>query len=289
MFDDHEIFDNYQGYSQLTSGGYKMCFGSLRCFNSVDAFNNGIQAYQQFLHGTNPSNSSLGLTFSPHNDSFPPLYYDFVRGDVAFMVYDDRSYRSLISMDYMNPAKTMMGSLQLQYVFNWLLASNVSNIAFKVLVSPACFTNFIDPFTKSPGDDGYANFPIERKAILDFIETNSITNVFIVSGDLHTPFVAQLRRGIYEFSTSPMGGFATLEIDTVAPVNPQVMDPDLSLDWFDGDTGGINGYPSSFISTITLNTSASPATLLLKTYRGQDQSIPVFSQLYKSVGGRLRA
>jgi alkaline phosphatase D len=142
---------------------------------------NALAAFQRYWD--NPSYGSGGV---------PGIWSKFTWGDVEFFLLDGRYHRGD------NDNTTMLGADQLQWLQTNLVASQAS---FKVLAcgSPWNLHSYVDSWT---------SFPDEREALLDFIMTNSVDGVFLLSGDIHTCEARRLRDqgpgsyAVYEFTSS---------------------------------------------------------------------------------------
>lgn len=168
MFDDHELFNDY-----------------------VNGTNSNMEIYGQAIDGAWRNYLGQGNP-SPN----APYYYNFNIGVGAFFVLDTRSFRSAPQ----NPdnTSTMIGIPQRNALLNWLSSETA---VFKFIVSTS-------PWSQNIGQkdswNGYAN---ERELIMNYIKTNNITGVTILTGDDHTLGVYEVGNGIFEFSVSPIDGF----------------------------------------------------------------------------------
>jgi phosphodiesterase/alkaline phosphatase D-like protein len=212
------------------------------------------------------------------------MYYDFLYGDVPVIVLDARGYRSRESEPYTSTTKTVLGASQLDYLKRWFLAVNATSCPFKFVALPDPITNFVDPTFSS--DDGYAQFPNERDALLDWIESNNIRNVVFLTGDLHIPFHARLRENIYEFSNSPVGGFSTASSEFVS-VNQRpsamVKRPDMKLEWFsNADTTGFHGIASLWVATVAVDSTVMPATMTVQYFYNKEDK-PTYTKTLTSI------
>jgi phosphodiesterase/alkaline phosphatase D-like protein len=145
----------------------------------------------------------LGSVNAPSEDH----YNTFARGDTAFFVMDVRSHRSGTHLGIRHPDRSMLGAKQLQYLMNWLKAVQRHGYVFKILVSPVPFT-----FNWYEADSWYG-YQHERQLILDFIATNKIENVVVLSGDRHQVAVVEMEmknqtQPVVEFSVSPINQFS---------------------------------------------------------------------------------
>jgi len=178
IFDDHEIYDNWD---DRQAGPY---------LNAMDAWD-----------------SFLGLGNPDRNSSEPEVrYYDFSYGDSAFFVLDTRSHRSP-NTDPEGVNKTMLGATQKQRLFSWLLQKNSTSV-FKFLVSSVGWTEKL-----SKDMDGWGKgFATERAELFDFIRVNNITGCVFLSADSHFAYgpvhLDHKDSGFMEFSASPLSAFS---------------------------------------------------------------------------------
>lgn len=108
-------------------------------------------------------------------------WQSFSYGDADFFVLDARSQRDPPKGPN-GPEKSMLDGddLGAEGQLAWLLNGLKNSTAtWKFIVSPVIF----NPTTKNR--DGWGAYPDERAAILDFIRSNHIPGVIILSGDLH--------------------------------------------------------------------------------------------------------
>ena len=129
-------------------------------------------------------------------DTHPGCWFDFVIGDVHFILTDGRYYRE-------HPKKvetpSMLGPVQKRWLLSRLKASKGT---FKMLISGTPWA-----FGAKPGSvDPWQGFKAERKEIFDFIERNRIDGVVLLSADRHRSDVWKLNRQVgyplYELESS---------------------------------------------------------------------------------------
>eukprot|EP00747_Dinoflagellata_sp_TGD_P170848 gnl/TRDRNA2_/TRDRNA2_203478_c0_seq1.p1 gnl/TRDRNA2_/TRDRNA2_203478_c0~~gnl/TRDRNA2_/TRDRNA2_203478_c0_seq1.p1 ORF type:complete len:379 (+),score=45.78 gnl/TRDRNA2_/TRDRNA2_203478_c0_seq1:53-1189(+) len=172
MWDDHEIFDNYD----------------LGPF--TEAYRTSRHLFDQYVAWRNPSPRVSG-----------ELYYSdgLLAAGVSLFVLDARSHRSPLHSPG-GSSKTMVGRSQLSELKAWLLQT--PGDTFKIICSPvmwndqAGFQRFLD---------GWAYYKDERDDIFEFITANAIRNVVLISGDAHVSGVFYFKgHDIWEVSVSPL-------------------------------------------------------------------------------------
>jgi phosphodiesterase/alkaline phosphatase D-like protein len=178
IWDDHEIFDNWD---QGTSGRYVP----------------GRAAYDNYQGSHNPAPRVSG-----------EIYYAFTAGQAGFYVMDTRTYRSAES-DPDGPGKTMLGAIQKLNLKIWL---STSTDRFKFLVSSVMWNDH-----GTTGNDTWTGYQTERLEIFNYIRTNHICGVVLLSGDQHWTGVFTLNqaspRVLYELSPTPIGTFPRQKTD----------------------------------------------------------------------------
>ena len=120
----------------------------------------------------------------------PGIFHRYAYGDVEFFMLDDRYYRSLDG--------NLLGDAQTAWLEEQLKASSAT---FKFLVSGS-------QWTLEGSSDSWAAFPSAQQALLDFLATEQITGVVLMSGDVHrSEFRTVPRSEAYdlpELTSSPM-------------------------------------------------------------------------------------
>ena len=129
------------------------------------------------------------------------VFFSYTYGGVEFFFLDDRTWRDP-NKEPDGPAKTMLGALQLAWLKDGLRRSKG---VFKVLISGSGWS-----MAKGVGGDSWASFVTERDALFEFIRTNAITGVFLLSGDTHVaelnciPWSEKGGYDLYDMVSSPL-------------------------------------------------------------------------------------
>lgn len=126
-------------------------------------------------------------------------YFTFDAGDVSFFVLDVRSFRDKKQATD-NAGKSMLGAVQKAALKHWLQTSSAK---FKFITSGVEFQDHQTVPLKQ--GDAWEGFKTERQEIFDFIHTNHVGGVVLISGDSHWPGVFKHDYGIPEFQTTPAG------------------------------------------------------------------------------------
>jgi len=160
--------------------------------NQSRLYRNVAIAYMWDDHDYGPNNSdstapgkmAARLTYQEYVPHYPlpagtgnvPIYYAFTIGRVRFVVCDSRSARSPFSATD-NDSKTMLGTAQKAW-FKQELLNAASTHALIVWVNTL-------PWIGITGDDGWHRYTFERAELANFIQSNNIKNLCMISGDAH--------------------------------------------------------------------------------------------------------
>jgi len=170
IWDDHEIQDNWDA-------------------GMLGRYVPARTAYDRYEGGLNPAPRVEG-----------GVHYVLETGAAGFYFLDTRSYRSR-NNDPDGPSKTMLGSEQKADLKSWLSSTGRR---FKFLVSSVPWNDYGTTDT-----DSWFGFQTERQEIFDYIRTNHLCGVVLLSGDQHWTGVFHLDigagRALYEMSATPIG------------------------------------------------------------------------------------
>ncbi|MGE0636477.1 MAG: alkaline phosphatase D family protein [Bacteroidia bacterium] len=173
-------------------------------------------------------------------DTSEGLYHSFTIGNAEFFFLDNRSARSPNNEAFFYdstdvsfpwefsppPGHTILGAQQMQWLLNglenstakwkFLLSGTTFNKALKriIRVGLGFQRNTLDiggsggsGMTMATGfADGWPGFPADQDTLINFIRSNNIRNVILLSGDTHTSAMDDgTNSGIPEFNSSAMG------------------------------------------------------------------------------------
>ncbi len=125
------------------------------------------------------------------------LYRRFAWGPGAdFFVLDCRQYRSP-SRTTDGPAKTMLGDRQKAWLKDGLRGSRAP---FKFVLSSV-------PLHGPWGPDRWAGYGRERDELLEFIRSERISGVIVLSADVHAAVDVDFGNGVREFIAGPIGAW----------------------------------------------------------------------------------
>lgn len=191
--DDHEVTNDFDGGA----------FDGTSWFNQGSLYVNGLQAFVEH----NPlvpavwpvtGNSAIDARMAGR----PDLYRSFAWGsDASVFMLDARSFRdaslapvsnpfdpaqvtAFITASY-NPARTMLGSAQIQRLLTDLATAQARGVTWKFIMTSMPMQNF-GPLA---GEDRWEGYAAERAYILQQILALGLTNVVFVTADFHGTIV----------------------------------------------------------------------------------------------------
>jgi phosphodiesterase/alkaline phosphatase D-like protein len=233
IWDDHELPNPPSGQANNWDAGKAGDYSIART------------VYEEYQNSVNPSPLVAGET-----------YYTFQVCDTSFFVADTRSYRSpTYATDSTN--NDLFGTAQLEHIKSWLV-NDTSTIKF--LMSPDPW-----PDNVSNGNDSFRGYNNERQEIYTYIKQNNIRNVFILSGDQHNEVLYKTdlsnTNKLYEFGATPVGS------------DVQTTDGSLSATGTASTKVCINSSQSKHYGIIDVDTTASPAQVIFKSYNSSDTNL----------------
>jgi len=177
IYDDHEIANNWDRGTD------------------VPLYRDAMEAYDAFIGSANPQEQPIHQIKLEERKR----HYNFTVGNAGFFVLDERQYRS--PNDQVDgPNKTLLGKQQKEKLKTWLLDTN-STLMFRFIASPGMFASVGGP------SDGWRFFEREREELFNFMEDHHMRGIFLLSGDVHWAGAFEHRRGLFEFTTSPIHTF----------------------------------------------------------------------------------
>jgi alkaline phosphatase D len=171
IWDDHEVADNFDRDHPL-----------------IDV---GRQAFREW--------------WPVRTDDPRRLHRRFSWGPLAdFFMLDTRQYRSSWRMSADDPAKTMLGAAQKDWLLQELRASGAP---FKILLSPS-------PFNGSTALDSWAGFKAERAEIDRYVAEQKLQRVLVLSGDWHMAIdLSRQGTSIDEMVVGPIAAWPQFEMN----------------------------------------------------------------------------
>ena len=181
QFDDHDVANDWVGWDSLVDEGVRKWF-------------------HLFASRKNPPAHSVAPIRAPPSQN--AFHYSFHHSSsLDVFVVDTRGMLN-------SEPGVWLGDTQRHHLEEWL---KTSRAAFKVVASPISWS------LTAAGDENFGGFSADRDAVFDFITSNNICGVIILSGDTHWGAEYSLAGGaVREFSASP---FQAILFPTGSPVN----------------------------------------------------------------------
>lgn len=166
LWDDHEVFDNYDGAILDPAGRFRQ--------------KNGYQAFNEYIPGVERTNRKF-RSFS-------------IGEDAEFFVLDERQYR--------DKDTSMLGSEQLNWFLNGLGASKCTNkfVMNEVMFAPFTLSGVLADTLRrlnsrySLNTDAWDGYYEERQTITEFLAAQEISGVNFCTGDIHDFYQNTIRR-----------------------------------------------------------------------------------------------
>ena len=217
--DDHEVVNDYGGNWSYLSIDTKERIG----------FPNLIKADIQAFFNFSPIDRSNDTSKEPNR-----IYRSFNWGkDLDLFLLDAHSYRSRSDLnDTVENNKTIFGKQQLQWLKESLLNSTATwkvistDVPFSI---PSCFTKFLGCDNWATNSSAFKKtFVSERYDFLKFLDDNNITNIVVVTTDVHFPSNIVVDEDLNHdgdriiFHEIVSGPFAALSYPTPIPLDPTI-------------------------------------------------------------------
>lgn len=182
LIDDHEIANGFtDGMDEYLDTNFNwLNHNKERLINGMRAFY-AYQASHGPLFDTSPSEQDNVKFVKGQNGNQVPTknYSELNMGEIGVFLMDTRKERSHGELISKVQERHLLEFLKRKYRIKFV-ASSVTFLA--------------DNRSKKVKSDNWKRAAKQRKRILNFIDRNSINNVFFLSGDVHSHFAAQLHK-----------------------------------------------------------------------------------------------
>ncbi len=217
--DDHEVTNDFSGGAAVSSDA-RFADENVEFINDTVLYETGMQVFQEY----NPIRDMFyGETGDPVTEGERQLYRTQTFGsDAAIFLLDARSFRSLpieapedfgnlaAVLGYLNElnaeGRTMLGTVQFEDLKRDLAQAQAEGVTWKFILVPEPAQNM----GVLAASDRYEGYAAERRALLQFIETEGITNVVFIAADIHGTLVNNL--GYQEAPFQPTVALPIFEI-----------------------------------------------------------------------------
>jgi alkaline phosphatase D len=205
VWDDHEIADNAwtggaKNHDPATEGDWRL------------RRNAAVRAYYEWL-------PIRELPFESGWSQHGHVYRSFRFGDLAHLVMlDTRLHgREQQHPPAASPPRHLMGLRQRVWAMEELGRARVDEIAWRVLGQQVVFAPFAAP-GRRPNPDAWDGYPASRDALLDWIESDRISDLIVLSGDIHSSWAMDVARDPFDPARyDPGTGRGSLAVELTAP------------------------------------------------------------------------
>jgi alkaline phosphatase D len=175
----------------------------------------GLQAYREWM----PVRETGSGAFR--------LYRGFRFGRLAdLMMLDTRSFRDRQvpgrdAAALANPARTLMGPAQEEWLFAGLQQSQREGGTWRLIGQQTMFSPLSPPGVPPQNTDVWDGYPAARGRVFDLFEKSRLTNVAILTGDIHSSWAFDVARNPLRGYTARTGeGSLAVELVTPAISSP---------------------------------------------------------------------
>ena len=216
IWDDHEVENNYAGLvpqDPADAAGFK---------------ERRFAAYKAWWE-----HQPVRLDPPVNADQEYRIYRDTQWGDlIELALLDGRQYRSdqacgdaTLNLDppcaeALDPARTMLGAEQEQWLLNTLSASTAAwnVVGNQVVLADATFNGAVLNY------DQWDGYPVARARLLQAFAESDIQNLVVITGDIHLAAVAQLRAGDRATGVNVAAEFVTTSISSDGLIDDALAD-----------------------------------------------------------------
>ena len=160
------------------------------------------------------------------------LYRRLAFGDLAeFSVLDTRQYRTDQQCGdvgprcdaSLDPAMTLTGPEQEAWLFDGLAASNARWNVIAQQVMMAQLDASLPPDQQVFNHDGWDGYPLARQRLLDHLHVASVSNPVVLTGDVHSSWVANLNQNFDDPASATVGTeFVTTSVTSYNPLGSRL-------------------------------------------------------------------
>jgi alkaline phosphatase D len=172
------------------------------------------------------------VEWMPIRESAEPgirLYRNFRFGDLADLVMlDTRGLRDkhLLPTDPAvgDPRRTMLGAAQERWLADTLRASQRAGSTWRLLGQQVLFTSVTPPALPIQNMDVWSGYPAARARLLEMLAAERVTNLAILTGDLHSSWALEVPPNPWAAAGSPALAPVAVEFVTPAISSPPFFD-----------------------------------------------------------------
>jgi alkaline phosphatase D len=207
VWDDHEIINDWW---RGGAAGHRANRGDW-----ATRLAGGLQAYREWM----PVRDTGAGPFH--------LYRSFRFGRLAdLLMLDTRSFRDKQAAPrdaatLADPARTLMGKVQEEWFFTGLQRSQREGTTWRLIGQQTMFSPISPPGVPPQNTDVWDGYPAARARVFDAIEKNRLSNIAILTGDIHSSWAFDVpRRPLRGYTGSTGQGSLAVELVTPAISSP---------------------------------------------------------------------
>jgi alkaline phosphatase D len=165
------------------------------------------------------------LEWMPIRESDDPrihLYRSFRFGDLADLVMlDTRGLRDQQALGtdpktLADPSRTLLGAAQEAWFFEQLRASQRAGSRWRLIGQQILFTPLSPPGLPVANPDVWDGYVPARNRVFDFLATEKITNVAVLTGDIHSSWAMDVAQNPWT-GYNPTTGAGSVAVELVTP------------------------------------------------------------------------
>jgi alkaline phosphatase D len=162
----------------------------------------------------------LPMRVAPRGAS--PMYRRFAFGGLAdVMMLDGRSFRDrqVLASDYValtDPRRSMLGAAQEAWLYDALRQSSRGGTAWRLIGQQVLFAPFVPHVGSAQEVDSWEGYPGARSRLLDCLEHDRVSDVAVLTGDIHSSWALDLPRSPLS-SYDDATGRGSLAVEIVTP------------------------------------------------------------------------
>jgi len=115
-----------------------------------------------------------------------------------------------------DPSRTLMGAAQEEWFFSRLQQSQRAGTAWRLIGQQTMFSPLSPPGVPPQNTDVWDGYPAARARVFDAIEKNRLSNVAILTGDIHSSWAFDVPRSPLRGYTGSTGA-GSLAVELVTP------------------------------------------------------------------------
>ena len=115
-----------------------------------------------------------------------------------------------------SPARTLLGAVQEEWLFNQLRASQRAGTTWRVLGQQIMFSRISMPGRAVLLNDTWDGYQAARDRVLDFLDTEKMRDVALLAGDIHSSWALDVPRNPWRGYT-PSTGAGSLAVELITP------------------------------------------------------------------------